>query len=303
MIWILKAVVQKTISFLPASQRINYFFQKHITKGVSLSDDWFEDKLIHCNSHFAAVKKYGNQASGIKVFELGTGWFPVVPLGLYLCGADEVMTYDLNSLLRDGNVKATVEKFKTYHKNGKLRQIFNGMDEERLNTLLACEEKTTKKILEKFKIKAIVGDASKTQLPSHSFDLIISNNVFEHIYPEILKNILTEFKRIAKPKGVMSHFIDMSDHFAHLDKKITIYNFLKFSENKWKWIDNSIQPMNRMRIYDYRKTYSDLNIAIAEEKNREGNLAELKRINLAEKFSGQPLEQTAISHSLIISIL
>lgn len=302
-VWILKAVIQKTISFLPASQRINYFFQKYITRGVSLDDEWFEDKLSHCRDHFAAFQKYGNRKSDFTAIELGTGWFPVVPLGLYLCGAGEIITYDLNALLRDENVKATVEKFSAYHKTGRLREFLNGVNEERLNILLACQGKRKENILEKFKIKAVVGDASRTSLRSSSADLVVSNNVFEHIYPEILKRILEEFKRITKPRGVMSHFIDMSDHFAHLDKKISIYNFLRFSDKQWKWIDNSIQPMNRLRIYDYRKIYADLNIPITEEKNREGNVAGLKRIPLAQKFISAPAEETAISHSLVISIM
>ena len=302
-IWILKAVVQKTISFLPASQRINYFFQKHITKGVNLSDGWFEDKLIHCSEHFSAFKKYSKVSENFKVLELGTGWFPVVPIGLFLCGAHEVLSYDLNSLLRDENVKATVEKFKTYHRSDNLKKFLPLINDDRLNQLLSSEEKTAKEIFEKFRIKAIVGDASRTNILSHSIDLIVSNNVFEHIYPAILTNILNEFKRITKPGGVMCHFVDMSDHFAHLDKKISIYNFLKFSEGKWKMIDNSIQPMNRLRIYDYRKIYSDLKIPVTEEKSREGNVLELKQIKLDKKFSTYSPEQTAISHSLVISAM
>lgn len=49
--WILKAIVQKTISFLPFKHRINYFFQKHITKGVNLGDEYFYDRLEHARQH------------------------------------------------------------------------------------------------------------------------------------------------------------------------------------------------------------------------------------------------------------
>src|SRR5687768_18577204 len=103
-VWIVKAVIQKTISFLPAGQRINYLFQKHITRGVSLSDEWFEDKLVHCNDHYSAFVRHGGKPEGFSVVELGTGWFPVVPLGLFLCGAGEVRSYDLTSLLREENI-------------------------------------------------------------------------------------------------------------------------------------------------------------------------------------------------------
>lgn len=99
----------------------------------------------------------------------------------------------------------------------------------------------------------------------------------------------------------MSHFIDMSDHFAHFDKSINIYNFLQFSDKQWKWIDNSIQPQSRLRIHDYKKIYADLSIPISEETFREGNLNELKTISLADKFFNKPLEEIAKSHCHFIS--
>ncbi len=101
--------------------------------------------------------------------------------------------------------------------------------------------------------------------------------------------------------GVTSHFIDMTDHFAHFDKTISIYNFLRFSELQWKWIDNSVQPQNRLRIYDYKLLYSKLNIPVTVETFREGNLKELNIIPLNEKFSDKPLNETAISHCRLVT--
>ncbi|MBK7337072.1 MAG: class I SAM-dependent methyltransferase [Saprospirales bacterium] len=112
-------------------------------------------------------------------------------------------------------------------------------------------------MLEALHIRYLVTDARKLPLNPESLDLIVSNNTFEHIYPNILAEILAEFKRLLRPGGMMSHFIDMSDHFAHLDTGITIYNFLRFSEKNWGWIDNSIQPQNRWRISHYRHLYKN----------------------------------------------
>ena len=40
--WQMKAIAQKAISFLPKKEKINYWFQKNITKGVTLTDEYFE---------------------------------------------------------------------------------------------------------------------------------------------------------------------------------------------------------------------------------------------------------------------
>jgi ubiquinone/menaquinone biosynthesis C-methylase UbiE len=157
-------------------------------------------------------------------------------------------------------------------------------------------------MLQKLNITYLIEDARKLSLPDNSVDLVNSNNTFEHIYPDILIPILKEFIRVVKKQGgVMSHFIDMSDHFAHFDRSINIYNFLQFSDKQWKWIDNSIQPQNRNRIYDYKQIYHDLKIPISEEAFRKGNLNELKSIPLADKFINHPLDEIAKSHCHFIS--
>jgi len=85
-------------------------------------------------------------------------------------------------------------------------------------------------------------------LEDNNIQLISSNNTYEHIYPEVLGGIIQRMWALLAPGGIMSHFIDMSDHFAHMDRGIDIYNFLRFSEKQWDLIDNRIQPQNRWRL-------------------------------------------------------
>jgi hypothetical protein len=101
----------------------------------------------------------------------------------------------------------------------------------------------------------------------------------------------------------MSHSIDMSDHFAHFDKSINIYNFLQFSDEQWKWIDNSIQPQSRLRYYDYTKMYDDLQIPIIETSYRAGDINQLKEIKLDSKYIKHPIDEIAISHCYFVSVL
>lgn len=304
--WILKAIVQKAISFFPFSQRINFFFQKYVTKGVFLSDQYFEDRLVHCANHFSYFQKYNSGKTNFSHLEVGSGWYPVIPIGMFLYGADSITTIDLARLMNEKLLQTTLKKFLEYHTNGKLKKIVKNISEERLALLV--EEATGLSsdyytLLDKFKITYMVMDARKMHLPDHSIDLITSNNTFEHIYPETLKQILVEFKRVIKPGGVMSHAIDLSDHFAHFDKSITIYNYLKFSEAEWRWIDNSIQPQNRMRIYHYRELYKALSIPLTQEINREIDLETYKKVKVNELFLSHSPEENAVSHSSLISVI
>jgi hypothetical protein len=93
----------------------------------------------------------------------------------------------------------------------------------------------------------------------------------------------------------------MSDHFAHFDRTISIYNFLQFSDSQWKFIDNSIQRQNRLRIDDYYTIYKELDIPINEESYRKGDIEALKQIKLDTKFIGKTPEIVAISHCHFVS--
>jgi len=303
--WIFKAIVQKGISFFPFGQRLNYFFQKYVTHGVNLSDEYFEDRLNHCREHYQHFRKY-NDTTNFSHLEIGTGWYPVVPAGMFLYGAGSITTVDLNRLSNEKYTHITLKKFLEYHKKGKLKKFLPGISEERLQIALEEAENPAKDyyaLLEKHNITYMVMDARKLHLSENSIDLITSNNTFEHIYPNVLEGILIEMKRVCKQGGVMNHAIDLGDHYAHMDKSITVYNFLKFSDAQWKWIDNCIQPMNRMRIYDYRNLYKKLSIPVTEEINREFNLSDYKKVKVNEKFLSYSPEENAVSHSTLVSVM
>ncbi len=147
----------------------------------------------------------------------------------------------------------------------------------------------------------MVGDARKINLSEKSVDFICSNNTFKHVYPDILEAILSEFKRIIKTDGMMSHFIDMSDHFAHFDNSISIYNFLQFTEKQWRWIDNSIQPQNRMRFQQYHHMYTQLNIPFETGLVRTGDTDALAKVRIKTPFLSFSKEQLAVSHGYMFS--
>ncbi|MCB0706811.1 MAG: class I SAM-dependent methyltransferase [Saprospiraceae bacterium] len=303
--WKQKAIVQKVISYLPFSQKINYLFQRYVTKGVNLSEEYFLDRLGHAKEHIKGYQKITNNKVPQSCLEIGTGWYPIVPVSFFLTGADIIYSVDIAFLTSKERLQTTFQKFVDCNKAGQLKDFIDFIPErfDVITSLMVDYDKySLKDILAMLNITYLIEDARHLSLADNSINLVNSNNTFEHIYPEILIPILKEFRRVVKKQGgVMSHFIDMSDHFAHFDKSINIYNFLQFDDKQWRWIDNSIQPQSRIRIYDYKQIYSDLNIPVSEETFRPGNMNELKAIPLSEKYTSKPLEETAISHCHFIS--
>lgn len=303
--WVQKAIVQKVISYLPLSHKINYLFQKYVTRGVDLSEEYFYDRLGHAREHLKSFSKYSGKTVPKNSLEIGTGWYPIVPIAFFLAGVDKIYSVDISFLTSKKRLQTTLLKFVECSDTGKLTSYIHVLP-DRFNLIKSIlneyDKYTLEDVLHKLHITYLIEDARKLSLPDNFIDLVNSNNTFEHIYPHLLIPILKEFRRVVKKQGgVMSHSIDMSDHFAHFDKTITIYNFLQFSDRQWKWIDNSIQPQSRCRMYDYKQIFSDLKIPITEESFRKGSVNELCTLPLAPAFSGKPLDQIAISHCHFIS--
>lgn len=303
--WIIKALVQKSISYLPYSQRINYFFQKHVTRGVRLSDEHFGLKMQHAREHHHYLLTFGGEHANRTILELGTGWYPVIPLLFFLTGSGKVISVDIQKWMTRETLQITLLKFREWRERGLLDEELPGIDEQRWERLMdVCQNPSAynlDQINELIGLESLVQDARNLNIKGDSVDFICSNNTFEHIPAEILSAILREFNRVIKPGGLMSHFIDMSDHFAHFDSRITIYNFLKYSEKKWDFIDNSIQPQNRMRFRDYKEMYKELGLPVSEDIIRKGDTEALKRVKIHSEFSGYSDEELAISHATIIS--
>lgn len=302
--WIVKAVVQKVISFLPASHKINFLFQKYITRGVRLTDEYFEDKLIHAQKHIHFYREIkGKDKLPQSCLELGTGWYPVVPIALWLSGTEKVYTVDISPLLTQNAFLNTLNKFMDWNQRGLLSNYITP-DNSRLNiiknVLINKKEAGKDELFKEFNLTYIVDNASKLNLTEIEF--IISNNVLEHIYPKFLIPILNNlFYKVLKEGGMMSHFIDMSDHFAHADKSISIYNFLKFSDAEWRWIDNVVQPQNRLRLKEYEVLFNSLNIPFKVNEYRKGEPELLKTIKLNDRFLKFSNEDNAISHAYVTS--
>jgi len=302
--WMLKAIVQKTISFLPYSQRINYFFQKYVTKGVYLSDAYFEDRLEHARNHIEAWERLSDGAPLRNTLELGAGWYPVVPIALFLYGAEHIRTVDVSLLTNADHVRTTIRKFLEYADQGKLEPYLRP-DPKRLDALrqlgFEAQVRSFEQLAQALHIEYLVQDARQLHLSDGAVDLAHSNNTFEHIYPDILLGILREFRRIVRPGGVQSHFVDLSDHFAHFDTSITIYHFLRFSPAAWRWIDNTVQPLNRLRITDYRRLYHETSLPISEENLRAGNVERLRTVPVHPYFLGNTEAENAVSHGYFFS--
>jgi hypothetical protein len=303
--WIVKAVVQKGISWLPGAQRVNYLFQDRITKGTRLHDTYVGQQFDWVALHVGALRRHGGTLRGARVVELGSGWFPFVPLSLMVGGADLVSMVDLEDLGRPELLLRTMDAVIAAAGDGRLAAATGEVMDDRVDRLVDARDRLAGGadrlgVLDSLGVQVRPGDARRLELAEPP-DLICSNTVLEHIPPPILEGILARFRDVAVPGTVMSHLVDLCDHYAYFDADASVYQFLRFSDRAWGLIDNSLQPMNRLRASEYRAMYERLGIPVTEEHLTADDPLQLVGEPLAPRFKAMDPADVACTRTWLVT--
>ncbi|MGN6167663.1 MAG: class I SAM-dependent methyltransferase [Solirubrobacteraceae bacterium] len=305
--WLLKAGVQGAISLLPGRHRLNALLQQHVTGSLTLTEDVFETKVAHCSHHLARLRDVrGWEGPPGAVLELGTGWYPIVPIGLALAGADEVTTLDVSPLADADRTRQTLELYAAWLESGRLATALPGIDAARAEKALSAARTASAAsaidLLARVGVRAMVGDARATRLPDGAIELIVSNNTFEHIPAAVLQAIMAELRRVAAPPAVMDHFVDISDHYAHFDRSISEFNYLRYSPRVWRVFNNRLQFQSRLRAPDYRRLVENAGFTMVAEEAERGAPEELAAITLAPHFHHYAREDLLVLRTWITAV-
>jgi len=239
------------------------------------------------------------------VLELGTGLYPVIPIGLYLSGTSKVWTIDTVPLLRPDSLLAVLRLFIEYAKSGRLFEFIPYVRKDRIANLAEASGKTSNfhpnELLKQFNIYAINCDARDTKLKDNSIEFFVSNNTLEHIRNDVIQSIFTEFRRLSASFSVMSHYIDMIDHYHYFDKSLSFFNFRKFSSNVFRIFNNSLHYQNRNTLSEYISLHQNAGFKILYNLAERGPVENLQKITLAKEFLNYSLDELLITCCWIVS--
>ena len=306
--WKLKSMIQNTLSLLPssASYATYYWIQRHFGGLRRINP---VSKLSGGIKTWKRIQEQGCDPSEAVFFEIGTGRVPLVPLSYWLMGAKKTITIDLNPYLKGELIRESLRYISDNKEE--IQSLFGSLlDKKRFNDILAFSGDanfSTRTFLDLCRIDYVApGDAASTGLPPRSIDFHTSYTVFEHIPPEVLKQILEEGNRIISNNGLFIHRIDYSDHFSNSDKKISAINFLQYSDDEWKrYAGNRYMYMNRLSHDDFISLFQSAGHRILEAKpeidRRSQELLRSGILQLNERFSTKSEEILSISASWIVS--
>ncbi|HET6979212.1 MAG TPA: class I SAM-dependent methyltransferase [Pyrinomonadaceae bacterium] len=262
--WRWKARIQNTVAALPRSNDVYFWLQRSVGSlrpGRHNPLEWFT-----AAAQIATwIEETGRSTIGKSFLEVGTGRTIDLPLGLWLCGAGQVTTIDLNPYLSEILVQESLNFVKAHEQES--RAALHGRDSDRLAQLANFDgDMDALMTVANIDYKS-PADATKLDLPAASIDFHVSYAVFEHMPCEIIEATLSEARRVLRPDGLLLHVIDPSDHFSHDDDSITAINFLQFSEDEWRRLaGNHFMYHNRLRALEYVQLFEKAGFEILLNK-------------------------------------
>jgi hypothetical protein len=301
--WLIKAATQKMVSLFPYSESANYVFQRYVTKTLPVGPQQFQDKVLQAAAHLSFALKYlpHRRLSQYSIYEFGAGWDLTIPLTYYALGIDQQTLVDIRPNLRLELINEGLRKLSENRRELEelVQRPLRDPGNERIHSI--------EDLKLRFGIKYLAPcDAADTKLPSSSFDLITSTYTLEHIPKNTIMRVLHECQRLLNERGVMSSLIDMRDHYAYFDPALSDYNYLKFSNASWHWINSPLHYQNRLRLSDYLELIEDsgMRIVFQELDQPTGpELTYLRTMRLSLDFRTRySLEDLAVKRVNVVSL-
>ncbi|MFL5958760.1 MAG: class I SAM-dependent methyltransferase [Gaiellaceae bacterium] len=292
--WLAKAALQRALGALPQGERLNYVFQRHVLHSFPVGDAAYRQKFRRAVAHLAAYEEHGPDVSAAEAtfFEFGAGWDLAIPIAYALLGVGHQVVIDIRPSARLELVNETVAAF------DRLRPEL-GAEARRELRELGGALASLAELEPRFGIRYLAPcDARGTGLPAGSVDFASSTDTCEHIPAADLAAIFAECRRLLRPGGAFSCRIDLQDHYAYFDRRLSRYNFLRFSERTWAIVNSPLHFQNRLRAPEYLRLVREAGLDLVVENpsgpSEEGR-AELAALPLAEHFRSYSLDELGVT--------
>jgi SAM-dependent methyltransferase len=290
--WRIKGLIQKGLSSVPHGTRMNDLLQRTVGglrnfdgQVASKVEDWviFMDHLSTLNV----------SVEGAELFEIGTGWFPTLPVCFALAGAGSCHTFDLHRHLDLKLTRRMLGALQTL-----LPKIAGAakrpLERVEADYRLIVGQATLADILNAARVRYHApADATATSLPEETVDIVFSNSVFEHVPGEVIAGMMRESRRVLRTGGTAIHCVNCGDHYAYVDRGITPINYLQYPADRWRRWNNELLYQNRLRPKDFRDLgeRAGLEVILDHFRPRPELVEVLSRLKIAEEFRHYPPEQ------------
>jgi len=239
------------------------------------------------SEHIRYFDKYSEnkERESARLFEFGAGWDLIIPIAFFTFGIQKQVVIDNRANARLELINDTISKIQSHRSS---IEAFCDMNME-VNTRDMNRVRNTDDLQQEYGIIWLAPlDARSTGLPSNEFHFISNTLTLEHIPTDAIPDVFNECYRLLQPDGIMSCLIDLKDHYASFDSKISIYNYLRYSDGIWRIMNSGIHYQNRLRYPDYQDIIENKTgfriLQIEKEEPGGEDLKMLEKMKLDDRF-------------------
>jgi hypothetical protein len=294
--WRTKGVVQKILSSVPAGGWVNDQLQlrfgdlRHFERNIKAKvEDW---ACMMSYLHSVGCES----VNGYTALEIGTGWYPTLPICFSLAGMGRIHCVDLTPHMSEALSFRMLQALE-----GHL-----GLIAEKGNCSKDAVERKYRRLLETRCLGDLLeaanvsyhapADASRLDwMPEQSIDLVYSNSVLEHVAAASIPGLMSESRRVLKYGGLAAHEVGCGDHYAFFDKSISFVNYLQYTDRQWNLWNNDLNYQNRLRAPDFIRFAEGAGLEVVHQArcSRPGTMDALSRMQVARRFGSYDKEDLA----------
>jgi len=277
------AAAYKAISAAPATRRIyrhlgnTYGADRRARAGLP------DSYLRRARDVLELVARHRVLRPNTKLLELGTGWLAWESTVLRL-------VHDLDATLFDVWDNRQWVAFRAYFAGLADRIEVLRLDAassarvvELLETILAC--RSFQDVYKRLGFRYVVEPSgSLASVEDESMDVVLSVNTLEHVHRPILPGCVRDMARVLRPGGYALHTIDLDDHLADYDSKVSRKQYLAYSDRLWRTVFQSrVYYFNRVERPEWRRLFELAGLELVEERQRS---VDLRGLRVHRSFAG-----------------
>jgi len=297
--WRLKGTLQKLLGALPGGEALHYRLQRRFG-GMRDPRREMRLKLEDWELMVRQLRADGLEIAGKTLLEVGSGWYPLLPLACHLGGAARVHTCDLNRLLKPELMRLCIDVL------GEQLPRIADVSGQDLAEVQARHTRLREVAAATDDLVAITGggvdyrapaDATDPGLPDASLDLIFSNSVLEHVPPPAIARLHRASLRLLRPGGRVFHSVNCGDHYAYVDPALHQLHYLRYSDRDWAFWNNRFLYQNRLRAHELVDGAREAGFVITLDTSlaRQERLEQLAAMTVAAQFAHIPPERLCIT--------
>jgi SAM-dependent methyltransferase len=276
--WRLRVAKAAVVNRLPLRAQLSGLKRRLL--GYSFDEDNLKQTVADYREMTTRLDAIGRRFADAVVLEIGSGWFPTIPLLLARDGVRHVYLSDLTPHMDDRTFESTLE-------------FVSALDDWPASPA---------RDFSAFPF-SYLAPFDPAQLAERSLDFVISRTVLEHVPRVQLAPLLAELRAKLHPDGLMVHLIDHSDHLAHGDASMSMVNFLTWSPRTHRIVNRIAKAgENRLRHHEYRAVFeaAGYDVIAAHGEVHEPTRRQVATLRLASPYAAMEPDELAILRSIYV---